>query len=455
MLSDQSSYLAFQRFVLRYQLRAISCEIFSSALSCYENMRYASAALGFCMVCRLTHSRKCLGDKASDAHLNLSSIMHMAGFPDLAVKCLEPILMSSLKMTGQEDATAHQFLWAISQIEDATPVAIELYRKLVACGDLRASHKLATLVDEGKSALYGDPEYARKVFDQLSDVFHQRITEQLGYRIPWLLEEQVSKALELRGDDCTHAKSHRILDLGSGSGLCGETFRSYVTIYDQDDVQTSSGSSNITDDDDLITLANCIDVRDNTKRSIFVAIDVSGKMIKLCKESGNYSHCFRCSLQDALEVIAGSVTNHVRDAYICENDNILIDRRFDIVLAADTFIYVGALGKVFKNMNAVLGINSLFAFSIELKERRDELFHSNHCSNDINDELHSSADEDEVMARQGCQLQSSSRYGHTKEYIEQLSMKFHFHLLACEEVVIRNEFDRSIFGCIYVLKKTK
>ena len=125
-------------------------------------------------------------------------------------------------------------------------VAIELYRKLVACGDLRASHKLATLVDEGKSALYGDPEYARKVFDQLSDVFHQRITEQLGYRIPWLLEEQVSKALELRGDDCTHAKSYRILDLGSGSGLCGETFRSYVTIYDQDDVQTSSGSSNIT-----------------------------------------------------------------------------------------------------------------------------------------------------------------------------------------------------------------
>ena len=120
MLSYYPPSIAFQRLVLRYILRTISCEIFASAISCYEDMRYASATRNFSLVCRLTHSRQCLGDKASDALFNLSSIMHMVGFPELACKYLEPILVKSVSgkraasMNEKEedeneaDATAHQ-----------------------------------------------------------------------------------------------------------------------------------------------------------------------------------------------------------------------------------------------------------------------------------------------------------------------------------------------------------
>ena len=440
--SSSSSLASFRRLVCRYELRAVACEIFISAMASYEEMRYASAIHSFRLVYKLAHGT----DKANDAYFNLSSILHMIGFPELAVKLLEPVLISSLiseqqKEQGEEeDATVHQFLWALAQSEASTrTVAIDLYRKLDARGDLRASHKLATLLNEGESALRGNPEYARKIFDQLSNVFEHRLTEQLQYKVPWQLEEEVSKILETNVDALTSSKgAWRILDLGSGSGLCGKTFESYVTRYDNN--TTDNGKN---DENDLVALKNCIDIHDSMKVSIFIALDVSGKMTQLCKESGYYSHSFRCSIQDGLEVLVRSVLD-------CNVHTDMIEERlFDMVLAADTFIYVGALGKTFQHVGTILKERGLFAFSIELKENRGEFSHSN----DMKGGYSGGYDDDETLARRGCQLQSSSRYGHTCQYIQQLSIKFQYQILVAREIVIRNEFDGCIKGFIYVLRK--
>ena len=145
--------------------------------------------------------------------------------------------------------------------------------------------------------------------------------------------------------------------------MCGRTFGSYVTIYNKE----SRGSGSSVNDSDLSMLANCIDIKDSTKHSIFVAIDVSGIMVKLCQESGYYSHSFRCSLQEGLKVLQKRILDELEGVQVRASSNGLVDTRFDIVLAADTFIYVGALGEIFKNVYNILKDGGLFAFSIELK----------------------------------------------------------------------------------------
>ena len=41
--------------------------------------------------------------------------------------------------------TSHAFLWAIAQTKECQYVAVDVYRRLAASGDVRAQHKLAVL----------------------------------------------------------------------------------------------------------------------------------------------------------------------------------------------------------------------------------------------------------------------------------------------------------------------
>jgi hypothetical protein len=63
------------------------------------------------------------------------------------------------------------------------------------------------------------------------------------------------------------------------------------------------------------------------------------------------------SLQDTLVAASGACNSEVVSKW-----------PFDLILAADTFVYVGALGNVFQAVRDCLRVDGLFAFSVEALE---------------------------------------------------------------------------------------
>ncbi|MCC5865511.1 MAG: tetratricopeptide repeat protein [Wenzhouxiangella sp.] len=76
--------------------------------------------------------------------------------------------------------------------------------------DITSRHFLAAC---GEGLAEGSaPAYVRKLFDRYAEDFDQSLTEELGYRIPWLVAEIFSSL---------QPKPQEILDLGCGTGLVG------------------------------------------------------------------------------------------------------------------------------------------------------------------------------------------------------------------------------------------
>jgi predicted TPR repeat methyltransferase len=100
------------------------------------------------------------------------------------------------------------------------------------------------------------------------------------------------------------------------------------------------------------------------------------------------------------------------------------ERRYDLVLAADVFIYVGALEAVFDGVARVLEPGGVFAFSVE---RAD-------------------AGEPELA------LRPSLRYAHAASYLRRLAAQRGFEVVRLQEQRIRREKLQSIFGLYAVLR---
>lgn len=63
-----------------------------------------------------------------------------------------------------------------------------------------------------------EPEYVRELFDDYADSFDGHLLKTLDYRAPRLIWETYQRC-------CPQKNSYRILDLGCGTGLCGQEFR--------------------------------------------------------------------------------------------------------------------------------------------------------------------------------------------------------------------------------------
>jgi predicted TPR repeat methyltransferase len=67
--------------------------------------------------------------------------------------------------------------------------------------------------------------YVRRLFDQYADRYDNALTEQLAYRGPQLLLAAVSGVMGAAGRAVRFAS---VLDLGCGTGLCGAAFRQHA-----------------------------------------------------------------------------------------------------------------------------------------------------------------------------------------------------------------------------------
>ncbi|MEN8207540.1 MAG: tetratricopeptide repeat protein [Pseudomonadota bacterium] len=156
-----------------------------------------------------------------------------------------------------------------------------------------------------------------------------------------------------------------VMDLGCGTGLCGPLFRGMARTM--------------------------------------VGVDLSPGMLARAGERKLYD-----------KLVRDDITNELRK----------YNNAYDLILAADVFIYVGRLDQVFEATTRTLRPGGLFAFSIETE----------------------SGGEDYV-------LRPSGRYAHSVAYIRRLANAVGLREVGLEESVLRMDKGQPIDGYIVVLEK--
>lgn len=156
-----------------------------------------------------------------------------------------------------------------------------------------------------------------------------------------------------------------MLDLGCGTGLAAEAFQSIT--------------------------------------SQRVGVDLSARMVAKARDRKLYNALYA---QDIVEFMQQ-----------CEQP-------FDLVVAADVFVYVGDLTGIFRAARRVLERNGLLVFSIE---RGDHL--------------------------SDYQLQPTGRYTHSPMCVERLAAEQGYSIEHRELSVVRMENDAPVDGVVYILKK--
>ena len=163
------------------------------------------------------------------------------------------------------------------------------------------------------------------------------------------------------------AAQYDVMDLGCGTGLCGPLLR---------DLAYS-----------------------------MTGVDLSPKMIEKARERGIYDRLVVC---DVTEVLRESCN------------------AYDLIIAADVFVYIGDLVPVFTASAAALRPGGLLVFSVE------------------------AVDDGEFYV-----LRSTGRYAHAPDYIRTLAVAQGFEVISQDQAVLRKERGNPMHGYLFVLKKTE
>jgi predicted TPR repeat methyltransferase len=164
-----------------------------------------------------------------------------------------------------------------------------------------------------------------------------------------------------------------VLDLGCGTGLCAPLFA---------------------------------DIADK-----LIGVDLSPNMIQVAKQQGGY---YKLHVMD----IATYLKHHQTE--------------FELIIAADVFVYFGALEEIFALVFKALKPSAFFTFSIERLEDAEATAHP----------------EQSIF-----QLRDTGRYAHHLEYIHELCQQIGFTIQVEKPEVLRYQEDRPVLGNIFVLQK--
>lgn len=149
--------------------------------------------------------------------------------------------------------------------------------------------------------------YVRNLFDQYAGRYDTALTEHLRYRGPAILLEAVQRVMR----DLDHPPLFGdVLDLGCGTGLAGAAFRPFARRL--------------------------------------VGVDLSPGMIAQANEKGIYD-----------ETHVAGIEEFLNDAAAADPE------RYDLVLAADVFVYIGDLAPIFAGIRKTLAPGGLLAFTVE------------------------------------------------------------------------------------------
>lgn len=160
--------------------------------------------------------------------------------------------------------------------------------------------------------------YVKNLFDEYALRFESHLVEELQYRAP---EDLLAGVLKLKKSPHI-GPLWDVLDLGCGTGRCGELFRLYA-------------------------------------RKI-VGVDLAANMIEISRNRAG-----------------GRIYDELLNMHIAEALARYTDA-FDVLVAADVFIYVGALEEVMPAAARAMRRGGLFAFSLESYEGEGFILHRQH-----------------------------------------------------------------------------
>lgn len=211
-------------------------------------------------------------------------------------------------------------------------------------------------------------DFVKSLFDFYAPNFEDSLVNNLQYRAPGVLRDLLLQDRVASVRNLKNAKL-RVLDLGCGTGLMGVVIKPYA--------------------------------------ESMIGVDLSANMLARATEKGVYDDTRRQDIESYLaEMPSGG---------------------FELVLAADVFIYVGALEKVFAELGKKLSAKSLFAFATEtLPESAPEASYA---------------------------LRNTVRYAHKDSYIAALAQKNGFELLTKENSPLRTSAGAPVDGSYFVLGK--
>jgi len=210
-------------------------------------------------------------------------------------------------------------------------------------------------IDQRKIPKTAPKEYIQSLFDQYAAYFDKHLVEVLHYKVPELLYKSIEQVTEIK------KHSWNILDLGCGTGLCGEKFRSLA--------------------------------------KKLIGVDLSEKMVEVARQKNIYDELHVSDIHHALQK----------------------QHNLDLIIAGDTFVYIGDLAKTFSDCKNTLKKSGLFVFTVE------------------------------KTSHYPYKLQKSARFAHSEKYIEELAKQNNFKILRCDNVVLRKQKNKSVEGYLYVL----
>ena len=257
-------------------------------------------------------------------------------------------------------AEAHGHLGNTLKKQGRLDEAVASYRRALDIdpGRQDLSHFISSI--NGETTDIAPEKYIRELFDRYAGKFDDHLTNDLGYKIPALMRQAVDSLPD--GPETFPLA----LDLGCGTGMAAENFRDRVGEID--------------------------------------GVDLSPKMLEQAEAKGIYANLY---LTDVLEFLEGP------------------DARpggYDLILSADTFVYIGKLDGIFAAARRALSDGGLFVFSVEHLEDGD------------------------------FKLLPSSRYSQSDAYIEKLAAESSLAVVCNDPVVGRTEKKTPIPGRIFVLR---
>ena len=217
---------------------------------------------------------------------------------------------------------------------------------------------------EGTTTDRAPADYVRDVFDGYADTFESHLVQKLGYQMPERLGEAI-RAVASSAD-----AGWDVLDLGCGTGLMGE-----------------------------VLADRCVRL---------VGIDIAPKMVDKARSKGVYTEL---AVADILPFMRG-----------CKAAS------FDLIVAADVFVYLGDLAAIFAEARRLLRPAGLFAFTVEAAEGNGDDF----------------------------VLEPTGRYRHAEGYLHRLRTADGLDSARFTPAVIRYQQDQPVEGwlCVFSAPST-
>ena len=246
------------------------------------------------------------------------------------------------------------------KLRGETQAAAACYRRVIARAPGDAAARHLLAALEGTLTYEHARDHARQEFDNYAATFEHRLLKDLGYRAPHILAERLWR-LRPNPDALP-----RVLDLGCGTGLVAAELSARYRL------------------------------------TCNVGIDLSRAMLAEAAKRGLYHELIN---GDAAEVMASR-----SDA-------------FDLIVAADVFIYIGDVSAIFAQAARLLTPGGILAFSVE------------------------------TAAHDGIELSTSGRYRHSASYIYELAYTSNLDLLRLDPGAIRSEMGQDVSGLYAYLTK--